>query len=80
MSNTKTIWYLYGTVGCHLCENAKNILIQAQSVTDFDWAYVDIADFDNPLTHKWANKIPVLVTPKRTLFYPFSIMDILDCV
>lgn len=74
------MWQLYGTLGCHLCENAKNLLIQAQSVADFDWQSVDIADFDNPLAHEWADKIPVLVTPNRTLFYPFSVMDILDCI
>lgn len=80
MSNDTTIWQLYGTVGCHLCDNAKHLLTQAQAVADFDWKYVDIADFDNPVAHKWADKIPVLVSPKRTLFYPFSVMDILECV
>lgn len=81
MSNAiRPMWQLYGTLGCHLCENAKNLLIQAQSVADFDWQSVDIADFDNPLAHEWADKIPVLVTPNRTLFYPFSVMDILDCI
>lgn len=77
---TQQTWQLYGTLGCHLCEHATALLNQAQTVADFCWEYVDIAEFDNPLAHEWADKIPVLVTPKRTLFYPFSIMDILACV
>ncbi|WP_019520399.1 glutaredoxin family protein [Faucicola boevrei] len=78
--NSPMIWRLYGTVGCHLCELATAELIHAQAVAEFEWEYVDIAEFDNPLAHAWADKIPVLVTPNRTLFYPFSVMDILDCL
>ncbi|ELA08698.1 hypothetical protein MOMA_09071 [Moraxella macacae 0408225] len=74
------IWQLYGTVGCHLCELAIAELTKAQKIADITWEYVDIATFDNPLTHAWSDKIPVLVTQNHTLFYPFSVMDILACL
>lgn len=71
------IWQLYGTLGCHLCDDAQMLLQQAQAVADFDFIKVDIAELDEKQMKDWATKIPVLVTPHRTLFYPFSIMDIL---
>lgn len=70
-------WLLYGTLGCHLCDTAENLLKQAQTVTDFRYQKVDIIDLPEADMLKLADKIPVLVTPKHTLYYPFSLMDIM---
>lgn len=69
-------WRLYGTLGCHLCDEAEILLQQAQAVADFSFEKVDIADFPEAQMRQFADKIPVLVTPQKTLFYPFSLMDI----
>lgn len=74
------VWQLYGTLGCHLCETAKQILFQAQQVIDFDIEIIDIMDLPENQMQTLADKIPVLVTPKGTLYYPFSIMDIMAFV
>lgn len=71
------IWQLYGTLGCHLCEIAESLLLQAQAVADICWQSIDIADLPEAQMLAFADKIPVLVTPTKTLYYPFSIMDIL---
>lgn len=79
MTNNNT-WLLYGTLGCHLCECAENLLQQAQSVADIHCQKVDIADLPESEMLKLADKIPVLVTPSKTLYYPFSVMDILALI
>lgn len=70
-------WQLYGTVGCHLCEIAESLLQQAQAVADIHWQHIDIVNLPEAQMLAVADKIPVLVTPTKTLYYPFSIMDIL---
>ena len=72
-----TTWRLYGTVGCHLCEIAESLLLQAQAVADIRWQSIDIAELPEQEMLKFADKIPVLVTANKTLYYPFSIMDIM---
>ena len=77
MMTDATTWRLYGTVGCHLCEIAESLLLQAQAVADIRWQSIDIADLPEQEMLKFADKIPVLVTVTKTLYYPFSIMDIM---
>lgn len=72
-----TTWRLYGTVGCHLCEIAESLLLQAQAVADIRWQSIDIAELPEQEMLKFADKIPVLVTATKTLYYPFSIMDVM---
>lgn len=74
---TTAVWQLYGTVGCHLCEQAEQLLIQVQAVQEIHWQNVDIADLPEPIMQQFADKIPILMTPNQTLYYPFSLMDIL---
>lgn len=73
-------WQLYGTLGCHLCDTAEMLLQQAQTVADFTFEKIDIADLPELDMLQLADKIPVLVTPTHTLYYPFSVMDILALV
>ena len=35
---------LYGTAGCHLCDQAEALLQQAGRARAIEWRYVDIAD------------------------------------
>lgn len=78
MSNaTQPVWRLYGTLGCHLCDTAENLLKQAQMVADFAFEKIDIMDLPEQEMLTLADKIPVLITPNKTLYYPFSVMDIL---
>lgn len=78
MKNTP--WQLYGTLGCHLCDTAENLLKQAQAVADFSYQKIDIADLPDTQMLELADKIPVLATSNKTLYYPFSIMDILALI
>lgn len=59
MSNKIHQWRLYGTLGCHLCEQAEQII--AKLMEDFTIALdvVDIADEPEWLD-AFAERIPVL--------------------
>lgn len=68
-------WRLYGTVGCHLCEQA---LEQIAMVVGFERVRdavvsIDIAD-DDDLLDKYQERIPVLVCMRtqQTLDWPFD--------
>lgn len=71
-------WYLIGTDGCHLCEQSmamiKTVNLQnhhAKIVT------LDIIESTDEIINALGASIPVLVTPKKLLCYPFGVMDIL---
>jgi glutaredoxin len=69
---------LYGTPGCHLCDQAEALLKQAAAARQLEWRYVDIA-LDAALVEKYGTRIPVLLTPQgRELGWPFSLLDILS--
>jgi glutaredoxin len=59
---------LYGTMGCHLCDDAERVL-QTLGLT---YKTIDIID-DNRLLEKFATSIPVLEnTEESYLFWPFN--------
>lgn len=71
-------WYLIGTDGCHLCEQSmamiKTVNLQnhhAKIVT------LDIIESTDEIINALGASIPVLVTPKKLLCYPFGVMDVL---
>lgn len=68
--------YLVGTDGCHLCGDAKNILLTAQKTYPFAFTVLDLADADEWLMNEIYTIIPFLITPQKILCYPFGIMDI----
>ena len=73
---SKQQWLLYGTKGCHLCDNAENLLMQAQCVLPMTWQYIDIA-LDENLVTQYGSKIPVLLSlTGQQLDWPFSLLDI----
>lgn len=68
---------LYGTVGCHLCDQAEGLLRQAAAARPLTWQYVDIA-LDDALVEKYGVRIPVLVDGAgREMGWPFSLLDVL---
>ena len=75
----KKTWFLLGTVGCHLCDEAENTLRLFSSVTPITIEKVDIADFEESFMEKFATIIPVVLTPTQQLNYPFSVVDLMAC-
>lgn len=68
---------LYGTLGCHLCDEAEALLRKAASARQLEWRYVDIAD-DAALIERYGERIPVLATAGgQEVGWPFSLLDIL---
>jgi len=68
---------LYGTVGCHLCDQAEALLRQAAAARRVEWRYVDIAD-DDALVERYGTRIPVLINTRGLeLGWPFSLLDII---
>lgn len=61
---------LYGTLGCHLCEQAEKLI---QSVTDAVVSVVEIAD-DPQLLERYGIRIPVLqrLDTEEELGWPFD--------
>ncbi len=69
---------LYGTKGCHLCDEAEVLLAQAQMAVAFQWQYIDIALDDN-LVKKYGIRIPVLEKETgQQLNWPFSLLDVVE--
>ena len=64
---------LYSTEGCHLCEEAEQLLIDLRSgVPDLTWEVVDIAD-DDALFERYGWSIPVVTDGAgRELLWPFD--------
>lgn len=69
---------LYGTQGCHLCDQAEALMEQAGASRAVEWQYVDIA-LNEKLVEKYSTRIPVLVTGEgQEIGWPFSLLDILN--
>ena len=69
---------LYGTKGCHLCDDAEVLLTQAQMAIRFEWQYTDIA-LDDTLVRKYGIRIPVLEKETGQLLnWPFSLLDVVE--
>jgi len=73
----QTPWQLYGTLGCHLCEQAEQLLIQLQDARPIDWHSVDIADLPTAVAETLAQQIPVLQAGTQRLYWPFGLTDLL---
>lgn len=70
-----SLFNLYGTEGCHLCEEALALCLTTLSKTDI--CVVDIVD-DEKLVALYRLHIPVLerLADGKKLFWPFSQHDI----
>lgn len=70
---------LLGTRGCHLCEQAEDVLNMAARAVPVSWRYVDIAD-NEALLAVYAERIPVLRKRQAELGWPFGVLDVLRFV
>ncbi len=58
---------LYTRAGCHLCDEAKKVLKEAQAATGFDLEEVDI-DRDPNLKTQFHEQVPVVFINGRKAF------------
>lgn len=72
-----TVLTLYSTLGCHLCENAKQVLWPVLSEAGLQLQEVDIAD-DDYLQEQYAIRIPVIRLQNATedVGWPFDGDDV----
>lgn len=66
---------LFGTRGCHLCDDAERIL----QALKLPYQYIDIID-DEKLLERYQTNIPVLQDngneEQKTLFWPFTMLEV----
>ncbi|HXB72413.1 MAG TPA: glutaredoxin family protein [Candidatus Acidoferrales bacterium] len=68
---------LYTRAGCCLCDDAKRVVLQAQSRVDFDFAEVDI-DGDRDLQRLYNDEVPVVTINSHKAFkYKVDIKELL---
>jgi len=72
---------LLGTLGCHLCDDAEQLLLACLDLNSVQVEMVDIADSDN-LLEPFAMRIPVLRhAPSNTcLDWPFQASQVENLV
>ena len=75
---SSAVWQLYGTLGCHLCEQAEQQLQQFADARAIRLQVVDIAELSTRDMNQWATQIPVLITPHVHLNWPFSVLDLMQ--
>lgn len=64
---------LYHTEGCHLCEQAYEMLLRQYNACDIEMK--DIVD-DETLMAKFQTTIPVIEANGQSLNWPFSLTEI----
>lgn len=64
---------LYTTLGCHLCDQARELLLTVNSGVAI--LTVDIAE-DDDLIARYGERIPVLARDGRELAWPFGLLDV----
>lgn len=67
---------LLGTRGCHLCEQAEQMLERAAAARGIRWQYLDVAE-DDALLARYGERIPVLRAESGEIGWPFSLLDVL---
>jgi len=58
---------LYTRAGCHLCDDAKRVILAARSRVDFDYEELDI-DADPELLRLYNEEVPVIAIDRRKAF------------
>lgn len=79
MINMTVKFNLYGTEGCHLCEEALSLCLTV--IESNDLKVVDIVD-DEVLVEQYRVTIPVLerLDTQTKLFWPFGLSEITELV
>ncbi len=69
---------LYTTAGCHLCELAKELLLQAKQQIPLTIIDLEIGD-DDDLVERYGTTIPVIeFADGKQLNWPFELDDIIS--
>jgi glutaredoxin len=58
---------LYTRAGCHLCDDAKQVLSAARARSDFEYEELDI-DRDPELLRLYNEEVPVIAIDRRKAF------------
>jgi glutaredoxin len=58
---------LYGRPGCHLCDDARDVLLRIRDDTPFDLVERDI-ERDDDLLRRYLERIPVIAVDGEELF------------
>ena len=58
---------LYGRPGCHLCDEAREVLLRVRAETPFELREVDI-ERDDELLKRYLERIPVVSVDGEELF------------
>jgi glutaredoxin len=61
---------LYGKPGCHLCDEAREVVLSVRLERDFELAEVDIT-LDPALNREYGERIPVLAVDGEEAFEYF---------
>ncbi|USZ15157.1 hypothetical protein NGM44_01815 [Moraxella sp. FZFQ2102] len=72
-------WYLIGTDGCHLCQDAQTWLGFVLKTVTPSPALIRLEIMntqDITLLDSLGKYLPILITPNQLLCYPFSVMDV----
>ncbi len=79
MTDSAILYHLYGTDGCHLCEDAEQLCIQLLGSNNYK--YVDIID-DETLLELFRISIPVLekLSDGSTLYWPFDLPQLQEFI
>lgn len=67
---------LYGAAGCHLCENARRVLVQVRTEVAFELEEIDITG-DPELESRYRERIPVVLVDDEEAFTFFVHPDAL---
>lgn len=68
---------LYTRAGCHLCDDAKEVILAARARAGFDYEELDI-DADPELLRLYNEEVPVIAIDRRKAFkYRVNMSDFL---
>ncbi len=68
---------LYGKPGCHLCDEARAVVLEVRARRRFDLEEVDVS-IDPGLHRRYGERIPVLALDGEELFEYFVDAGVLD--
>ncbi|MEE9424379.1 MAG: glutaredoxin family protein [Methylococcales bacterium] len=81
MQTTHSKFILYGTEGCHLCDEARDLLdlVLSHQGKPIDYPYIDIAD-DDQLLELYGESIPVIkmIQSSKEIGWPFDYIKLIE--
>jgi glutaredoxin len=81
MKTNRSKFVLYGTEGCHLCDEARDLLdlVLSSKGESIDYPYIDIAD-DDQLLELYGESIPVIkaIQSSKQLGWPFDSIKLIE--